>query len=146
MVLTALLSAAMFQAAATPRPDFGRYPAAVMRVHSAAPVRLISARDKSSRSALRAAARGPVTFAGHWVLVEIGCGASCIQVAAIDKASGHVVWFPTTICCWPLAVTEPLTYRRDSRLLLVQGELNETGIASSRAFLFDGVRFDPVID
>jgi len=95
---------------------------------------------------LRTAARGDADFAGHWVLAKIGCGASCIQAAAIDKASGHVVWFPTTICCWPLAVTEPLTYRRDSRLLLVQGELNETGTASSRAFLFDGVRFDPVSD
>ena len=76
------------------------------------------------------------------MLAQIGCGASCIEVAAIDKVSGRVVWFPATICCWPLAVREPLTYRRDSRLLLVAGELDETGTAASRAFVFDGVRFD----
>lgn len=148
MVLTAFLAAALVGAptgaVTATSPDFARFSAPVTRVQHAAPLRLLSARDRRSRSALRAAARGRADFAGHWVLAQIGCGASCIEIAVIDKISGRIVWFPATVCCWPLAISEPLTYRRDSRLLLLQGELNETGIAASRAFVFDGVRFAPL--
>ena len=83
---------------------------------------------------------GPVNFAGHYVLTSIGCGAGCVQVAAIDAGAGSVTWLTQTVCCWPLAMTEPLEYRRDSRLLIVHGALNEKG-SGVHAFVFDGRRF-----
>ncbi len=82
----------------------------------------------------------PVNFAGHYVLTSIGCGAGCVQVAAIDAGTGAVAWLPKTVCCWPLALTDPLEYRRDSRLLIVYGALNEKG-SGAHAFVFDGRRF-----
>ncbi len=39
-------------------------------------------------------------------------------------------------------MTEPLEYRRDSRLLIVHGALNEKG-SGVHTFVFDGRRFTP---
>ncbi len=143
MVLTAVLAVMAAQSGTSPSspPRFDRFPAPVARIEHDAPVRIISARDRRFRSSLKAATKGGTGFAGHWMLAQIGCGAFCFQVAAIDRISGRVIWFPTTICCWPLAVMESLEYQRDSRLLLVQGELDEKGAASTHAFIFDGHRF-----
>ena len=105
-----------------------------------APLRLRTARSRRYRQALLEAASQPVNFAGHYVLTSIGCGAGCVQVAAIDAGTGAVAWLPATVCCWPLTTTDPLEYRRDSRLLIVRGALNEKG-AGVHAFVFDGGHF-----
>ena len=63
-----------------------------------------------------------------------------MQVAAIDAGTGQVVWLPATVCRWPLAMTDPLEYRRDSRLLIVHGALSEKS-SGVYAFVFDGLRF-----
>ena len=39
-------------------------------------------------------------------------------------------------------MTEPLEYRRDSRLMIVYGALNEKSLGV-HAFVFDGRRFTP---
>ena len=121
---------------------FGSYPAHVARVARRAPLQFRSALSRRYRTDLQEAATGPVNFAGHYVLTSIGCGAGCVQVAAIDVGAGSVTWLPQTVCCWPLAMTEPLEYRRDSRLLIVYGALNEKG-AGMHIFVFDGQRFKP---
>ena len=120
---------------------FGRYPAPIVRTARAAPPRLTDPLSRRYRSALRTAAARPADFAGHWVLAAIGCGAGCIRPAAIDRTTGRVAWFPASVSGWPLAVQEPLTYRRDSRLLVVQGMLDEREPSATRAYLFDGRRF-----
>ena len=141
VVLAALLLATAGRASA---PAFDRYPAKTVRAARHAAPRIADPLSRQYRSALREAAAHPVDFAGDQVLAQIGCGAGCIRLAAIDRASGRVTWFPSTVSGWPLEVTEPLTYRRTSRLLIVQGQLDEQGPVATRAFVFDGRRFTPV--
>ncbi|KQV32792.1 hypothetical protein ASC93_03010 [Massilia sp. Root335] len=65
--------------------------------------------------------------------------------AAIDAKTGAVAWVPFTVCCWNLEITEPLEYRRESRLLIVHGSLDEQGAGSAvHYYEFDGTRFAPV--
>lgn len=96
------------------------------------------------RSALREAALAPANFSGDHVLAQIGCGAGCIRIAAIDRQSGRVSWFPATISGWPLAVTNPLQFDRNSPILIVQGMLDERGPSTTRRYRFDGRRFQPL--
>lgn len=91
---------------------------------------------------LRAAAKRTPDFAGHYILASWGCGASCVMAAAIDTRSGVVTWFPFTVCCWDIEVTNPLEFRLDSHLLIVHGSLNEQGAGSDVHFYdFQNARF-----
>ena len=64
-------------------------------------------------------------FAGHYVLTAWGCGAECLMGAVIDANTGHVYWFPFTICCWSGDVDRPIDYRIHSRLLIFTGIRSE---------------------
>ncbi len=143
--LAAMLAAMALPNAGTASPRaFSSYPVAVTKVARRSPLQFRSVLSRRYRTDLREAATGPVNFAGHYVLTSIGCGAGCVQVAAIDAGAGSVTWLPPTVCCWPLSITEPLEYRRDSRLLVVHGALNEKG-AGTHAFLLNGGRFALVL-
>ncbi len=86
---------------------------------------------------LREAATHAPDFAGHYILATAGSGASCVMAAAIDANDGTVVWFPFTVCCWPLDITEPLEYKPDSRLLIVHGKRNEKGSGGTHFYTFE---------
>src|SRR5437867_8720028 len=45
------------------------------------------------RTVLRDAAKKGPDFAGHYTLVRIGCGTSCVMVALVDAVNGRV-YFP----------------------------------------------------
>ncbi|WP_145650516.1 hypothetical protein [Pseudoduganella lurida] len=83
-----------------------------------------------------------MNFAGRFVLTTIGCGASCVLTAALDKQTGAVTWLPFTICCWDLAISEPLEFRRDSALLIVHGQRNEEGGAGPHYYRINGGQFE----
>ena len=143
--LAVLVAALMPSFGAAQSGAFARYAVQPKTVADRAPVQLRTARSRRYRGALLAAALQPVNFAGRYVLTSIGCGAGCVEVAAIDTGAGTVAWLPVTVCCWPLAMAEPLEYRRDSRLLIVHGALNEKG-SGVHAFVFDGRRFVALAD
>lgn len=128
-------------AAAPERSAFDRYPAAVVSSARQSALRIADPLSRRYRSALQEAAAGPANFAGHYVLAQIGCGSGCIRLAAIDRLTGRVLWFPVTVSGWPMTVTEPLTFARNSRLLVVQGMLNEREPSATRQYVFDGRRF-----
>ena len=145
VLIRALISAGALLAGGTPgTPAFNQYPAKVSRSGTAATPRMTDPRSRLFRTALREAATSLPDFAGHYVLAQIGCGAGCIRLAAIDRLSGRVVWFPSTVSNWPIEVTEPLSYRRDSRLLGIQGQLDEKGSGEPHFYVFDGMRFKPI--
>ena len=124
-------------------PRFEDYPARVEQIRKAAPIRLSTKETRRYATQLREAAHNPPDFAGHYILAKWGCGASCVMAAAIDAKTGNVTLLPFTVSNWPLNVTEPLTYKPDSRLLLVQGSRNEKGSGSS-AYEFTGHSFRPL--
>jgi hypothetical protein len=104
---------------------FADYPANVEKLARNATVKLRTRDDKAFRTNLIHASQKPANFAGHYVLTTIGCGASCILTSAIDIKTGRVFWIPDTLCCWDDAVTEPVAFHADSRLLVLEGRRNE---------------------
>ncbi|MES2129166.1 MAG: hypothetical protein V4463_18010 [Pseudomonadota bacterium] len=119
-----LTSVAPARAAA---PTFGTFPVHEGFEGPVHPVRLLSKQDKEFQTALADAASRSANFAGHYVLTTIGCGASCVLVAAIDATSGRVAWLPFNLCCWDPALTAPVLFRLDSDLIIVHGQRNEAG-------------------
>lgn len=84
------------------------------------------------RTRLREDSRGEADFAGHYKVVWIGCGAGTVCPAIVDKASGQVSFVPAfREIGWIMSDfegakdIERLTYRRDSRLLILFGMRNE---------------------
>lgn len=124
-------------------PRFASYPAKVEQIRKIPQLRLTTSQVRRYRTELREASNHPPDFAGHYILANWGCGASCVLAAAIDAKTGAVTLFPFTVSNWPLDVTEPLTYKQDSRLLLVQGSRNEKG-SGTAAYEFTGHSFRPL--
>ena len=115
--------------AATNTPSFEQYPDPVVRLKSSPPPRLVSRQDREYRTRIAEASREEVNFSGHYVLSSFGCGSSCVMSFALDKKSGKVSWLPFTVCCADSVATDamPLSFRKDSRLLVVTGSRNEDG-------------------
>ena len=63
------------------------------------------------------------------------------MAAAVDMKTGRVTSLPFTVSDWPLDVTEPLTYRPNSCLLVVQGSRNESKEHGTYYYDFDGKAF-----
>lgn len=81
------------------------------------------------RTRLREAARGPLNFAGGYMLALWGCGTSCTSGAVISAQTGRVIWLPASICCEDAGTgssyPERVQYRADSQLLILTGLRNE---------------------
>lgn len=121
-------------------PRFESFRARVYRGR-VAPVNLRSARGAATfRTRLREGAKAGVNFAGHFSLVGWGCGTGCMSVAIVDARSG-AVHFPKELSAfgvWLWAdLDEPLTFRPDSRLLVMSGFPNsETEGGEPKAGLY----------
>lgn len=82
--------------------------------------------------------------AGHFDLAQIGCGAGCILLAAVDDRTGFVKWMPKTISNWPIHMQQPVMYRPDSRLVVVLGQLDELGPDGPFYYLLGAGGFRPL--
>ena len=92
------------------------------------------------RTVLRRAARRGVTFAGHFTIVEIGCGTSCVSLGIIDRGSGRV-FFPDAFVAlsFPGLDERPgFQYRRDSRLIVACGDPGEKDKPACRYYEWTG--------
>lgn len=101
----------------------------------------VDRRTRAYRTAIAEARERPADFAGHYVMLETGCGAECLVLAAVDKRSARVVWLRPTVCCWADGITEPVSWSIGSRIVTVDGMLDEAGPNVRRRFSFDGTRF-----
>lgn len=127
----------------SPAP-YERYAVRSQDTGRAAPLRLTGRQDREFTTALRQSYRQLANFAGHHVLTTIGCGASCVLVAVLDKHSGKVSWLPFTVCCWRDSQREPVQFRADSELLVLHGQRDEQGSAGPHYYRFHGGTFEPV--
>lgn len=116
-------------------------PATVQTKHATPRLAFADARAQRYRTIIQEAAKNPVDFAGRYILATWGCGAGCVMAAAIDTKSGRVTSLPFTVSDWPLDVTEPLSYRADSCLLIVRGSRNESAGHGTYYYAFDGKTF-----
>jgi hypothetical protein len=112
--------------AQTGTPGFTQYSARVENIRNVK-VNLRSHKSANMfRTNLRNAAKEGVNFAGHFILTTWGCGTNCTQSAIIDARNGRV-FFPDQLegagfgfCDLP-DNTEPLVYKANSRLLILNG-------------------------
>ncbi|HEY0377711.1 MAG TPA: hypothetical protein VGC87_12370 [Pyrinomonadaceae bacterium] len=121
-----LLALGSIGVAQSPTPTFTGYAVKVEKNRSVG-INLKSHRNASRfRTNLRNAAKEGVNFAGHYILTTWGCGTNCSQSAIIDARSGRV-FFPDQLegagfgFCELPDDTEPMVYRADSRLLVLNG-------------------------
>jgi hypothetical protein len=103
-------------------PAFEAYPAGRVQATPLARPVLDTADKRLFRTALRkGAAEGP-NIAGHYRIVEWGCGAACNDLALVDTRSGRVTFDERVRVVYTGRVgDEAVTYRADSRLLIVEG-------------------------
>lgn len=111
---------------------FARYPAAASAHRWRGP-EVRRGEAHLFRTVLREGSVGPPNFAGHYTVVEIGCGAGATCPAFVDRTTGRVRFAPGLRVVVELGGRIPaagrdhqrLTYRRDSRLLVATGMPNE---------------------
>ncbi|MDR1968230.1 MAG: hypothetical protein LBQ32_05995 [Burkholderiaceae bacterium] len=108
-------------------PTFKDCQATVTTSRKIANLKLTTHESRQYASILRHLADKPVNFAGHYILALWGCGAGCVMGGAIDIKSGNVAMLPFTVTNWPLDIMIPLSFKKDSCLLVVQGSRNEKG-------------------
>jgi hypothetical protein len=137
-------SASAFDGNAQPeQPAFQSFPVREQFQGPNAHPRLTTKQDREFRTSLNRAARQAPNFAGHYILTNIGCGASCVLTAVIDAKSGRVNWLPFTLCCWDDKITEPIEFRRDSDLMILHGSKDEKA-PGTWTYRFTGERFQPI--
>lgn len=117
---------------------FEDYPVAVTFKGRNHPV-VLDANSRTFRTRLREAGREKPNFADHFVVTTWGCGTGCVMGAIVDAAAGKVQWFPGTICCWYEMdeEVEPVEFRRNSRLIILNGMINEKGDVARRYYKFE---------
>jgi hypothetical protein len=127
--LLSLMLAACAAQDATAAPSFAQYAESSNPLKPGAKPKLRATQDREFKTRIAEASEQSVNFAGHYVLSSFGCGAGCVMSFALDKNSGKISWLPFTVCCWDdvEAGAQPLTFRKDSRLVVVTGSRNEQG-------------------
>ena len=123
ILISLLLSTVAF---AQKTPTFSQYDVPVENVTAQKINFAGHPKARKFRTNLNAApATGKVDFAGHFIIAEWGCGSGCTQAAIIDAKTGKV-FFPQVL--WEviagdisLGEVDMLTYKKDSRLLVIAG-------------------------
>jgi hypothetical protein len=136
-VILFLVSQGAHAQSISPAPHPGDYPAGEVFRGRAAKVNLGLPDNREYRTRLKEAAGQPANFAGHYVLTTWGCGTGCKRGAAVDLKSGKVIFLPGTVCCWAIDVDEkfePVEFQLQSRLIALNGQLNEQGPAGPHYF------------
>lgn len=104
-----------------------------------APLRPVTKDDREFATRLLEGMKQPVNFAGHYILATWGCGAECLGGAVIDARTGAIAWLPYSICCWGKG--QPFYFRKDSRLIVFSGVLNEQSPKGAHFFEFRNGEF-----
>jgi hypothetical protein len=137
LLLTSLATAQDSQ----PVPQFRNYPATSPALWVAGPVDFSTPEVRKYRTRITEASKQWANFAGHHVLVTWGCGTQCQTGAILNLPTGKVTFLPA-ICCWGDVDDKfkPVEFRKESRLVVLSGQINEQGDNAAHFFEFkDGV-------
>ena len=126
------LLCALAQAAEPPK--FDQFSAGLAFRGTPAPARPTTKKQLLFKTQIREGAKKGSNFAGHYTIIEWGCGAGCVSGAVVDAKTGVVYSLPfDTISA---AEGGSLSYQIDSRLLIARGCLNENQ-TSCGAYYYD---------
>jgi hypothetical protein len=155
-----LLGAAQAGCEGKKMPRFEDYPSAATYDGKAHPPVLATRLDRKYQTTIRNAAAGGANFSGHFAIASWGCGTGCQEFVIVDLKTG-AVYDPSFVgvgshygpeCCDPTpgwqCYSHMLTYRRDSRLLVVEGCLLRGKQCGRTYFVMEGgqlkqVAYDP---
>ena len=112
MLISAIASLILVLAGGTPsKPTFDAYPAAKPSGRSASKLDFrADPRARRFRTQLERALGRPANFAGHYVVVDWGCGSSCQAVGLVDVDTG--------VARLTISTGLGSEYRADSRLFI----------------------------
>ena len=118
---------------------FGRYPARPVYKGISARPRLTTPTQRMFRTVLRNGARKGSNFAGHYTVVEWGCGSDCVEYAVVDALTGKVYDrdMPPTNDDYACG----LLYKPDSTLFVVEKSATPNGDCKAYLYTWDGTRF-----
>lgn len=103
-------------------PTFDQYRVTETVTAKTAPPIIRTRHQRAFRTRIREATAAGPNFAGHYALAQWGCGAGCISFALIDTQTGAVVDpSPAYLAIDAASPLEPVQFRRDSRLLVLDG-------------------------
>jgi hypothetical protein len=133
----------------TKAPTFEQYPSETIYKGKPAAVDLESAPDaRRFRTVLREGAKKGPNFAGHYAIVEWGCGTSCATIAVVDVKKGHVFFPKISPLGFPgleegnqLMDQYGTSYRKDSRLLIVNGIPSNKNKVGSYYYIWEAGKF-----
>lgn len=115
-ILAVCFSTFSLVAQAQPEPRFEDYPANAVTIHKVAQPRLKPNTDFwYFRTAIKDGAQEPPNFAGHYILIQWGCGTECQNGVIVDALTGKIFAIPDSA----LSVANQL----DSNLLIVNSDL-----------------------
>ncbi len=124
-----------------PVPKFDQFPSPAYR-GPVGHLDLSSPDAYSYRTRLRNGAQQPVNFAGHYQLIQWGCGTTCSTGAVIDALTGRVTFLPAVMTQGMQASMDAnfnsIEFRVNSRLIVFSGQLNETGVLGTHFYLWNG--------
>jgi hypothetical protein len=111
-------------------PTFADYPAKGKLTGKPAKAKIRTKEARMYRTAITEGAKEGPNFAGHFTIVQWGCGTGCLGFAIVDANTGNVFTPPFYVGFgYDLDTTlrdrELLEYRLGSRLLIVTGMTNE---------------------
>lgn len=127
--------------AAAAVPQFREYSVGVYSGSVRAPNLSSHPDARTYRTRLSNAARGPVNFAGEYILASWGCGANCLMGAVINARTGRVIFLPHTVCCWDVDKDNPIDYQAGSNLIVFTGLLDEEDPMATHYYEFSGGQF-----
>jgi hypothetical protein len=123
---------------------FARYPAEGLYKGKPALPKLTTPTQREFRTVIRRGARKGPNFAGHYTVVELGCGSNCVVFAVVNAANGEVYDsdMPPINDEYPCG----LLYKLESKLFVVEKSSTANGNCEARLYTWDGSRFVPVHD
>jgi len=123
---------------------FPQYPTPAPYKGKPAPPKLTTRSQREFRTVLRQGAQKGPNFAGHYTVVEWGCGSNCVVFAVVDAANGKVYDgdMPPINDRYPCG----LSYRLESRLFVVEKSSTPNGNCEARLYTWNGSRFVPMQD
>lgn len=132
----------------TDTPKFADYK---VRVSKAKPKPIVFRGNKDARmfrTRLRAARKGGVNFAGHFIFTTWGCGTSCAYGAIINTKTGKV-YFPKEVAGMSFGMMRdlpdnPIQYRKDSKLFILHGNAANAKKAGVTYLVWQGTRFKQI--
>ena len=108
-------------------PKFRDYPVKTIFKGKPAPPALETEFEQDRREYFEMAAERGVTFAGHYTVIRLPCGATCVDPVILDLQSGKTVKVGFSISGWRKyhKAFAPIVFRRDSALIVFLGARNE---------------------